>query len=104
MKVADDDNDLNSRLDKVEGNCTPCTVTEEVGKEVQSLSWKYDSLTKSVNELSSKIDNLLSQNENLQMEVYSVPELNTAPIQTCGLTHSSISNKCYPNHIGGASW
>ena len=37
MKVADNDNDLNSRLDKVEENCAPCTVTDEFGIEVQSL-------------------------------------------------------------------
>jgi len=38
VKVADNDNDLNLRLDKVEENCTPCTVTDEFGMEVQSLS------------------------------------------------------------------
>ena len=38
VKVADNDNDLNSRLDKVEENCAPCTVTDEFGIEVQSLS------------------------------------------------------------------
>jgi len=91
VTVAENDNDLDSRLDKVEEDHTSCTATEAVGKEVQALSSKYDLLTKSVNDLSSKIDNLLSQNENLQMEVNSVSEPNVAPTQTDMVPSTQVS-------------
>jgi len=47
---------------------------EEINKSVQSLSFKYDSLTESVSDLSSKIESLLSKNRNLQMDIDSVTE------------------------------
>ena len=54
----------------------------ETNTAVKSLLSKYDSLTKSVNELSTKIANLAANNENLQMEINSVSESSTASNQT----------------------
>jgi len=47
------------------------TEVEEIHK---SLSDKYASLAQSVDELSSKIDSLISRNSTLQMEIYSASE------------------------------
>ena len=50
---------------------------KDTNRSVEMLSDKYASLSQSVNELSSKIDHLLTRNVNLQMEVDSALESNS---------------------------
>ena len=57
----------------------------------ESLSDKYSSLKQSVNELSSKIDNLLNRNSNLQMEINSVSAPSATNTQASVSSSASIS-------------
>ena len=57
----------------------------------ESLSDKYISLKQSVNELSSKIDNLLNRNSNLQMEINSVSVPSATNTQASVSSPASIS-------------
>lgn len=86
-------NNCNSRIKQLVANWKLTQSVPQADTEtntvVESLLSKYDSLTQSVNELSTKIANLVTNNENLQMEINSVSESSTASNQTN--TVSSIS-------------